>query len=104
MDTPDNNLVARIQKTIRHLISKGYEEQDGVVGRLRVLMMDIEGGMIPGLAELEFIDFYEPKSILLRCEKMSPIGRCKICLMEYCAHRAEWERGENTCKKYVERT
>lgn len=99
----DNNLINRIDRTVEHLHAKGYDPQRGVVKKLRVLKLNIEKGMIPGIADFKLLDFYSPKSILDKCEHISPMGKCKIGLMEYCKHRMEWERGVNTCKKYVER-
>lgn len=103
MGNVENNLLYRIDRTVAHLVSKGYSEDQGVVKKLRVLSKNIEGGMIPGIADFNLIDFYEPRAILPKCQHISPMGLCKVGIMEYCRHRAEWEKGKNTCQKYVER-
>jgi hypothetical protein len=104
MGNVDNNLLDRIEKTITHLKSKGYKSQSGgVIHRLSVLAKNIEEGTIPSLSDFDLVDFYEPRAILPKCNHLSPLGECWLGLMEYCRHRQEWERGDNTCKKYVER-
>ena len=103
MGNIDNNLIDRIDRTVDHLVSKGYDQDRGVTRKLRILKVNIEKGMIPGPADFKLLDFYSPKTILEKCEHLSPLGECRIGLTEFCKHRMEWEKGTNSCPKYTER-
>ncbi len=97
----DNNLTERIIKVVKHLEKKGNPGESSIVPKLLALREHIESGGIPGPADFDLIDYYEPTAILPRCLYISPLWECKIGLMLNCAHRAEWERGENTCTRYA---
>lgn len=86
------------------MAAKGHPGKESVTKRLDKLQEHIETGGIPGPKEFRFLEYYEPKAILDKCMFLSPLWECRRGLMEQCKHRVEWERGENTCKEYIERT
>ena len=103
MVTTGNNLLDRINKISEHLrtnFSAGWESK---CKKLSGLFQRIEEGLIPGPADLDFINDCEPNRILGRCQSMSPLGNCRVGMMEWCCHRGDWERGICKCKKYQER-
>lgn len=100
----DNQLTDRIRNIIKHLNEKRHPGAPHIVPKLKRIIDHIESGGIPGPDELEYVNYYQPRSILPKCSFINPLWECTLGLMEYCKHRPEWEKGENTCEKYVERT
>jgi hypothetical protein len=100
----ENNLIERINRIAKHLETTQHPGAESVCKKLRAIGAHIEAGGIPGPEEFRYIDYYEPKKILPKCRFISPLWECKLGVMEYCKHRSEWEKGQNTCRKYAERT